>query len=140
MADSLRISEKVQAVAGMARPDFVSEWQVQFGGPPPPKLRVELMRPVIVYRIQEKAFGLSARDETVESRTSLAMRIVEASRQVRRSSVSGGANFTRSPSQPRVIYITVDLYKGLSPIAFRTTGTRWSGPAFFGTKAKEGSR
>jgi Protein of unknown function (DUF2924) len=28
-------------------------------------------------------------------------------------------------------------FKSLSPIACRITGTRWSGPAFFGTKGKK---
>jgi hypothetical protein len=30
-----------------------------------------------------------------------------------------------------------EVFKSLSPIACRITGTRWSGPAFFGTKGKK---
>ena len=60
MAVPQGILEKVRAVARMGRLELVSEWQVQFGAPPPPKLRVELMRPVLVYRIQEKVFARSA--------------------------------------------------------------------------------
>jgi hypothetical protein len=30
-----------------------------------------------------------------------------------------------------------DIYKSLSPIANRITGTRWSGPAFFGAKPQQ---
>lgn len=30
-----------------------------------------------------------------------------------------------------------EIYKGLSPIADRITGTRWSGAAFFGAKPQE---
>ena len=59
MADSLKVTEKAQSIAQMGRLELVSEWQAQFGAPPPPKLRVELMRPVLVYRIEENAFGLS---------------------------------------------------------------------------------
>jgi Protein of unknown function (DUF2924) len=33
-----------------------------------------------------------------------------------------------------------EAYKSLSPIAFRITGTKWSGPAFFGTEPKESTR
>ena len=47
MADSPGISEKVRTVAQMGRSKLVSEWQAQFGAPPPPTLRVELMRPVL---------------------------------------------------------------------------------------------
>src|ERR1700744_5947187 len=57
MADSLQITEKVRAVGQMGRPELVSEWQAQFGALPPSRLRMELMRPVLVYRIQENAFG-----------------------------------------------------------------------------------
>ena len=59
MADSLGIAEKVRAVAQMGRSGLVSEWQAQFGALPPSRLRMELMRPVLVYRIQENAYGLS---------------------------------------------------------------------------------
>jgi hypothetical protein len=58
-ADSLRVTETVRAVPQMGRSELVSEWKAQFGAPPPPKLRVELMRPILVYRIQENAWGLS---------------------------------------------------------------------------------
>lgn len=58
MTDLPEIAEKVRAVAGMGRSELVSEWQAQFGALPPPKLRMELMRAVLVYRIQENAFGL----------------------------------------------------------------------------------
>ena len=59
MADSLQITEKVQAVGQMGRPELVSEWQAQFGALPSSRLRMELMRPILVYRIQENAYGLS---------------------------------------------------------------------------------
>jgi hypothetical protein len=62
MEDSPGIGEKVQAVTQMGRLELVSEWQAQFGAPPPPKLRTELMRPVLVYRIQENAYGVTGRE------------------------------------------------------------------------------
>jgi hypothetical protein len=60
MADLQRVSEKVRSIADMSRPELISEWQAQFGAPAPPKLRAELMRPVLIYRIQESADGLPA--------------------------------------------------------------------------------
>ena len=42
MADSPGISEKVRTVAQMGRSELVSEWQAQFGAPPPPTLRVRV--------------------------------------------------------------------------------------------------
>jgi hypothetical protein len=68
MADSLRVAEKVRAVRQRGRSELVSEWQAQFGAPPPPKLRVELMRPVLVYRVQQNAGGHRGRGGKAASR------------------------------------------------------------------------
>jgi hypothetical protein len=124
----------------MGRTELVSEWQAQFGAPPPPKLRVELMRPVLVYRIQENAFGLSAprRKGRIEDLASDANR---------RRFKTGTKIIRQWKDQLHEVAVTAegyvyngDVYKSLSPIAFRIAGTQWSGPAFFGTKLKEGSR
>jgi hypothetical protein len=106
MADSLQITEKVRAVAQMGRPELVSEWQAQFGAPPPSRLRMELMRPILVYRIQENAYGLSGSDGEGPSGALHRMRIVAASRQVRRSFASGRANSTRSRSRLKAMFTT----------------------------------
>jgi hypothetical protein len=138
MADSLRVAEKVRAVGQMERPELVSEWQAQFGTPPPPKLRVELMRPVLVYRFQENAFGLSG------PRRKAAIQDLDINR---RRFKTGMKIIREWKGQLHEVAVTAeaylykgDLYKGLSPIAFRITGTKWSGPAFFGTKGKESTR
>ena len=52
----------MRSVAQMGSPELVSEWRAQFGAPPPPKLRVEFMRPILVYRIQENALGSRRRN------------------------------------------------------------------------------
>jgi len=124
----------------MGRPELVSEWQAQFGAPPPPKLRMELMRPVLVYRIQENSFGLSA-----PKRKGLVP--VLASDANRRHFKTGTKIVREWKGQLHEVAVTAEgylyngsVYKSLSPIAFRITGTKWSGPAFFGTKLKEGAR
>ena len=140
MADSPRITEKVRAVGQMERPELVSEWQAQFGAPPPSRLRMELMRPILVYRIQENAYGLSGsrRKGTIQGLVS------DASR---RHFKTGTKIIREWKGQLHEVAATAegyvykgDVYKSLSPITFRITGTKWSGPAFFGTKPKEGGR
>jgi hypothetical protein len=140
MGDSLQITEKVGAVGQMGRPELVAEWQAEFGAPPPPKLRVELMRPVLVYRIQENAYGLSGsrRKGTIQDLAS----------EANRRRFKAGTRIIREwKGQLHEVAVTVDgyvyngdVYKSLSPIAFRITRTKWSGPAFFGTKRKKGGR
>lgn len=124
----------------MGRPELVSEWQAQFGAPPPAKLRVELMRPVLVYRIQENALGLSLPKRQRQ--------IQDLACDADRRRFKLGTKIIREwKGQLHEVAVTAegyvyngDVYKSLSPIATRITGTRWSGPAFFGTKLKEGSR
>ncbi len=140
MTDLLGISEKVRAIAGMGRPELVSEWQAHFGAPPPRNLRMELMRPVLVYRIQEKAFRLAG-----PKWRGPILNIVANSNLPR---FKTGTKIIREwKGQLHEVSVTRegylykgDLHKSLSPIAFRITGTKWSGPAFFGTKPKEASR
>ena len=140
MADSEEITEKVRSVARMGRLELASEWQAQFGTLPPPKLRVELMRPVLVYRIQENAWGLSGSKQKA--------RIQGLSSGSNRRRFKTGTKIIREwKGQVQEVAVTADgyvyngeVYKSLSPIAFRITGTKWSGPAFFGTKPKEGNR
>ena len=55
------ISRLVASLPTMDRPQLVAQWKEQFGNPPHPKLRIELMRPVLAYRIQESAAGHSTR-------------------------------------------------------------------------------
>ena len=140
MADSLPITEKVRSVAQMGRPELVSEWQAQFGAPPASKLRMELMRPILVYRIQENAYGLSGsrRKCTIQGLASDANR---------RRFKTGTKIIREWKGQLHEVTVTAEgylykgeVYKSLSPIAFRITGTKWSGPAFFGTKPKERNR
>lgn len=98
------------------------------------------MRPVLVYRIQEKAFGLSApRGKS---------RIQDLASDANRRRFKPGTKIVREwKGQLHEVAVRAegyvyngDMYKSLSPIAFRITGTKWSGPAFFGTKLKEASR
>ena len=140
MADSLQITEKVRAVGQMGRPELVAEWQAQFGALPPSRLRMELMRPVLVYRIQENAFALSGPTRKG--------RIQDLASDANRRRFKTGTKIIREwKGQLHEVAVTSegyvykgDVYKNLSRIAFRITGTKWSGPAFFGTKAKECGR
>jgi hypothetical protein len=137
MAGLQRVSEKVRSIAHMSRPELISEWEAQFHSPAPPKLRAELMRPVLIYRIQENAYGLSApkgKSRIPDTVTANSRRFKAGTKIIRewRGKVHEVA------VTPEGYVYGGEVYKSLSPIAFRITGTKWSGPAFFGTKPKEG--
>lgn len=98
------------------------------------------MQPVLVYRIQENSFGLSAPNPKGSNQDLIS----DANR---RRFKTGTKIIREWKGQLHEIAVTAEgyvysgnAYKSLSPIAFRITGTKWSGPAFFGTKPKKDFR
>ncbi len=118
-------------------------WKQLFGASPPEKLRRDLMIPILAYRIQEQAFGSLGG----ASRS----RLRHLSRSFERTSDSTipSAPYIRPGTRlvrqwrDRVHLVNVEAngyeyqgarYRSLSEIARLITGTRWSGPLFFGIK------
>lgn len=118
-------------------------WQKSFNRPASPRLRRELMLPILAFRIQElfqgglnaqtyaklvEAIGmLDTSTRTVPRRFRPGTRIVrEWKGKVHEVTITDGGFEYKGES-----------FKSLSPIACRITGTHWSGPAFFGTKGKK---
>ena len=138
-----RTSEDIAALPAMNKAELLQVWERTFSAPPPAKLRKELMVPILAYRMQETVHGGMSQT----ARTRLQRLIGE------RSTTSTRASKERSVTKPvsklvrswggeiHEVLITGEgyVYRGevfrkLSPIAKRITGTQWSGPAFFGTK------
>lgn len=110
-------------------------WSKRFG--PPPKLRsVELLRLMLAWRIQAEAQGgLDA-----DTRRLLAMRgpVVPEGRSL------GLGAILRRTWRGRTVEAIVEadgfrfegrLYPTLTAVAVAATGTRWSGPRFFGLRS-----
>ena len=123
-------------------------WKEHFGTSPPAQLRRALIISILAHRIQEKAFGS----------------ISAGTRKRLRQLAEGFANnseFVASPQQTlkpgtrlvrewrdEVHLVNVEAngyeykggrYKSLSQIARLITGTRWSGPLFFGINGERRS-
>jgi hypothetical protein len=139
----VEVSETIRQLPTMARPMLAKLWEASFGQAPAPKLRPELMRPVLAFRIQELAYGGHSAEAVRQLR--------EISRSLVSESRSPGEAYERFKSGTRIVrewkgktyevlisgggyQFEGETFKSLSPIANRITGTRWSGPAFFGTK------
>ena len=52
--DMRLMNELIDDLPEMTRPRMAELWQEYFGKAPAPKLRVDLMRPILAYRIQER--------------------------------------------------------------------------------------
>lgn len=144
MPDS-SISQRLTLLATLNRAALCEQWQRLFNSAPDPKIRRPAMIRFLAYRIQEQAYGpLSA---TSERR----LRQLEGS--------AAGMSDLKTPSarkihpgtrlvrecQNQVHLVNVEAkgyeyrgsrYRSLSEIARLITGTRWSGPLFFGLKGK----
>lgn len=118
-------------------------WEEVFDSPPSAKFRRDFMIPVLAYRLQEQAFG--------PLNTSSRRRLEQLARSLESSSnlIAGGRLHLRPGTRlvrqwaDRVHIVNVERsgyeydgvrYKSLSRIARLITGTRWSGPLFFGIK------
>jgi hypothetical protein len=139
------VHQELQRLSTMERGALRVLWEELFGVLPNPRLRRELLILVLTYRIQEKAYGdikLSTRKkllsyaevftkekEVVPVRdrvTKLGTRIVREWGNKLHEVVVVASGYTYDGKQ----------YRSLSEIAREITGTRWSGPAFFGLKKR----
>jgi hypothetical protein len=143
------ISTKIQTLPRLSKPELLALWQELFVKPPHPKLRRELMIPVLAYRIQEQTYGdlkLSTRRQLQKLGEELT-RNREAPLQVTPQRRSGTKLLRQYQGQLHEVMVADEgfryrgqRYESLSEIAREITGTRWSGPAFFGLKQGRGER
>lgn len=138
VAESLE--QKIARISELDAAALQESWKLAFGVAPPPNLGRTLMIRALAYRIQEGALGglkpstLRIFDRVSEGRTS-----VESGHTPKRRASAGTVLIRewRGVSH-RVTVLDNDVvyqgrrYKSLSEVARVITGTRWSGPMFFG--------
>jgi hypothetical protein len=139
------ISAQIADLPAMSKAELLAIWAHNFNQPPPLTLRKDLMVPILAYRIQEREYGGLA--NTTRKRL----------REIAKALPPGKLCQDRGPMSPGEGTRLVRSWKGevhevlvsnssftyrgkqysnLSQIAREITGTRWSGPLFFGTKGR----
>jgi predicted site-specific integrase-resolvase len=124
-------------------------WNTVFNAPAPKAFGPDLLRRAVAYRLQERAFGGLPR-QTVKFLEKLIAQQAQGSKPHRQSArrMKPGAILQRE-WKGAVHAVTVlgdqfvydgKSYSSLSEIARLITGTRWSGPRFFGLPARQGTR
>jgi hypothetical protein len=139
------LASEIAALAEATSADLKSRWRVLYSTEPPSRISRDLLTRAVAYRIQEKALG-GLRPST---RRLLAKVAADAS--ARRPiqvtpapSLTPGTVLLRDwrGTQHQVIVREHGVefqgkrYQSLSQVAHRITGNKWSGPLFFGLKAK----
>ena len=144
MPDS--IAERLVALPQLSKAALADLWRQLFKTDPPSQTRRELLLPILAYRIQEDAFG-SLRSDTRRRLRQLATTFEADPSAVvsNRPPIKAGTRLVRQwKEQVHVVEVETEgyeyrgaRYENLSEIARLITGTRWSGPLFFGLKAKQ---
>jgi hypothetical protein len=142
------IAQRLTALPNLSKTALRELWKQLFNVSPPSQLRRHLMIPILAYRLQEQAFeSLSAASR---GRLRQLARAFEANSSGSISAIPSIKPGTRLVRQWRdqVHLVNVETsgyeyqgarYQSLSEIARLITGTRWSGPLFFGIKSEQNS-
>ena len=135
------LAERLAKLNQLTRTDLRAEWRRLYRVHPPERLSRDLLELGVAWKLQEKVFGgLSASVKrqiadlarTMETRSDLV--------KARTVSLKPGARLLRSWCGETHEVVVVDdgfvwagkTWRSLSAIAREMTGTRWSGPRFFG--------
>jgi hypothetical protein len=139
-----QIPNQIVKLQVLSRSQLLDLWQEVYKKEAPPGIRREILVPFLAYRIQENAYGSLKPAALAELR-----RIARALDRNRTSNeplgrprIKTGTRLLREwRGRTHEVFVTESgfeyqrvSYRSLSEIARRITGTRWSGPAFFGLK------
>ena len=131
------IAEQLAALVTMSPAQLRQRW-VSMAGPVIPRISPNMLRLALAYELQAKAFGgLSrvtqqklgqlARAKTVSAPAQSGMRLVRA---------WNGRTHVVVVGEDGIVRWNERDWRSLSEVARAITGTRWSGPEFFGLKKR----
>jgi hypothetical protein len=134
-ADAMR--DRIQAFTNMNRNQCLELWRESFASPPAKYLSQPFMQKAIAHELQCRAFKGTPKS-TKRALVAIAKGKKAASAQVR--SLTPGMRLLREwNGRTYEVEVTKDgfllrgkHYRSLSAIAREITGTKWSGPRFFG--------
>jgi hypothetical protein len=138
-----RLSKQISALPSLNKTQLLAIWAENFSKDPPPTLRKELMVPILAYRMQEREFGgLSHGARRRLREVGASLNTEKPSQERPDSAPQTGTRLLRMwRGEMHEVIATGNayLYRGqtyssLSKIAREITGTRWSGPLFFGVR------
>ena len=144
--EETNMDEKLAQLRRMRKHELLALWQEQFTDPSPRKCSPDQLRWEVAWRIQVRKSG------DLSKRTTRRLRALAKSYQSNSNHLphsvtrlSPGTTLTRKWQETTYIVQVLESgfmhegvqYKTLSSVARAITGTRWSGPAFFGLKTKQ---
>jgi hypothetical protein len=137
------VSDLLKTLPGMGKTALCQKWQELFNKTAPKHLRREFMVRILAYKIQENAFGgLSATTRRRLRQIAISLENGNHKLKVDQRPIKPGTRLIREwRGKTHTVSVAEtgfefqgSRYRSLSEIARLITGTRWSGPLFFGLK------
>lgn len=134
--DDTTVLNQLTALAQLSRPELIDRWRMLYGHEPPNSSK-EFLRHRLAYRVQELFYG--GMDEELKEK--LKMEPLPG-RKEQEGMLKDGMRLVRTWHDKEIL-VTVcgdkfeydnHLYRSLSGIARKITGTNWNGYEFFGIK------
>lgn len=145
--DTKRLADALAALQGLSYEVLKARWQELFGTPLQARLSRRLLLYAIAYRMQEQVLGgltPATRRQLMRAAQDLARGRAPSSP----ATIKPGTRLLRE--WQGVVHEVIVLERGvqyrgkawpsLSAVAREITGTRWSGPLFFGLKGRRDGR
>jgi hypothetical protein len=141
------VDQRLAALPQLSKTALHDLWKQLFNVSPAPKLRRDLMIPILAFRLQEQASGsVSTRTRDRLRRLSQAFERNSDSTIAFAPQPRPGTRLVRQwRDEVHLVNVEANFYEyrggryqSLSEIARLITGTRWSGPLFFGIKNEQG--
>lgn len=132
-----KLDDQLQELDALSKADLKDRW-AKLTGRPVPKVSEKLLRLALAYEIQAKALGgLPRKTRQRLDQVAAAMTETKDIRPgMRLAREFGGKVHVVSIGDNGEITWNDREWRSLSEVARAITGTRWSGPAFFGLRQK----
>lgn len=132
-----RLEEQLAELNTMAKRDLAYRW-AKLTGRPVPQVSKKLLRLALAHEIQSKAIGGLSRKTRQRLEQAAAAKTVTSDIRpgMRLAREFGGKVHVVTVGDAGQISWNGKEWRSLSEVARAITGTRWSGPAFFGLRQK----
>ena len=146
---SIDLEDEIASLPALSKAELLTRWRERLKQAPPSHLNKPILVPLLAYRLQEQAFDglkpaykrrLRELAESFERNPGRAAKTVSSSTRIK----PGTRLIRQWDGQARQVTVAeegfeykAERYKSLSEIARLITGTRWSGPLFFGLKQSQ---
>jgi hypothetical protein len=137
---------QLELLPNLGKAELLQVWEQIMGKPAPPGIRRELLVRVLEFKIREQVYG-GLRPHLRAKLREIAVSLEKKPPAIRsdKDRLASGTRILREwggETHQVTLLESGYVYRGhtygsLSAIARKITGTQWSGPLFFGTKAKK---